>query len=860
MKKSILLILAIIIIFVYLGCEETHKIEKISIIGETKVFVNESISLSIVFEPDEIQNEDIIWESNDKTIATVCNGTVTGHKVGSVIIEAISEENRAIKDEIIIIVEEKIILEKYIVKFENTTYEEVLVESGTKLEKPNDPVKEGYIFIGWFIDSNFTKEYDFNNLVTNDLILYPKFEKENKEYNVKFENTMYEEAIVKLGEKLEKPNDPIKEGYIFIGWFVDCNYTKEYDFNNLVTNDLILYPKFEKENKEFKIKFENTTYEEAIVKLGEKLEKPNDPEKEGYIFIGWFVDCNYTKEYDFNDLVTSDLILYALFSEIPSPISIELSCDDSITVGFSRKINVKVYPENTSQKVIWEIHWTSKELANIDDDGLVTALKSGVLRVRAVSLLDSNIKSSYIEIKILSHDHCYYKDLKGYEFTIMVSDEELDEVDPFLNEYNNIDKIYKQMAIDEIRRMYNCSIIFESSSNLLNVNDNNKYTKLIENSRNNTINFDIAYVSTSWMDYLAKEKVIYDVTSEYDWQFLKMHSYIEESATYNNLIYGMNFDIGLPKVHFTNGLVYDTNWVKELGVESPAKMFNEGKWNYTGFTNWVLDVQAKLDENEYVLGGQPYNYWLQMTNSSGEIIANKKTGEINLFSSSSKIVSELINKIVINEAFNTDISNDINLNESAYNNENSRTLMIASSIDFNKMNLSKYTSWKKSIWNSDEIEVGFVPYPYQDDIKKEDIKISNNLNNVYVFLKGKSYPSEFGIDEYKITIRMISDLIFYTYSFYEDNAYSTKDKYIENMIKTYVKDEETIKAILSYNETNVIYDPAHSIYYGGTYINKICPLYSATEKVIINGYDYDYEFNNALEVYKNDFNNLYSLS
>ena len=283
MKKSILLILAIIIIFVYLGCEETHKIEKISIIGETKVFVNESISLSIVFEPDEIQNEDIIWESNDKTIATVCNGTVTGHKVGSVIIEAISEENRAIKDEIIIIVEEKIILEKYIVKFENTTYEEVLVESGTKLEKPNDPVKEGYIFIGWFIDSNFTKEYDFNDLVINDLILYPKFEKENKEYNVKFENTMYEEAIVKLGEKLEKPNDPIKEGYIFIGWFVDCNYTKEYDFN---------------------------------------------------------------------DLVTSDLILYALFSEIPSPISIELSCDDSITVGFSRKINVKVYPENTSQKVI----------------------------------------------------------------------------------------------------------------------------------------------------------------------------------------------------------------------------------------------------------------------------------------------------------------------------------------------------------------------------------------------------------------------------------------------------------------------------------------------------------------------------
>ena len=40
---------------------------------------------------------------------------------------------------------------------------------------PNNPVKEGQIFVGWFTDNTYLTFYDFNELVTTDLTLHGKF-------------------------------------------------------------------------------------------------------------------------------------------------------------------------------------------------------------------------------------------------------------------------------------------------------------------------------------------------------------------------------------------------------------------------------------------------------------------------------------------------------------------------------------------------------------------------------------------------------------------------------------------------------------------------------------------------------------
>lgn len=50
------------------------------------------------------------------------------------------------------------------------------VKSGEKISKPQDPVKEGYHFLGWYTDDQFFNEYEFDSVVNSNIILYAKWE------------------------------------------------------------------------------------------------------------------------------------------------------------------------------------------------------------------------------------------------------------------------------------------------------------------------------------------------------------------------------------------------------------------------------------------------------------------------------------------------------------------------------------------------------------------------------------------------------------------------------------------------------------------------------------------------------------
>lgn len=48
---------------------------------------------------------------------------------------------------------------------------------------------------------------------------------------------------VRSGESIERPEDPVAEGYIFEGWYSDMAYITEYDFSQAVTRNITLYGK-----------------------------------------------------------------------------------------------------------------------------------------------------------------------------------------------------------------------------------------------------------------------------------------------------------------------------------------------------------------------------------------------------------------------------------------------------------------------------------------------------------------------------------------------------------------------------------------------------------------------------------------
>ena len=117
------------------------------------------------------------------------------------------------------------------------------VNAGEKLTEPTPaPTKEGFTFDGWYEDSTFSKKFDFNTPITDNMTLYANWI-ENK-YTVTFDtkggNTIAP-VTVKEGEKVAEPTPaPTKEGFTFDGWYQDVTLNTKFDFNTSVVSNLTL--------------------------------------------------------------------------------------------------------------------------------------------------------------------------------------------------------------------------------------------------------------------------------------------------------------------------------------------------------------------------------------------------------------------------------------------------------------------------------------------------------------------------------------------------------------------------------------------------------------------------------------------
>lgn len=185
--------------------------------------------------------------------------------------------------------------------------QEVTVTGKTKVAKPNDPSVKYYKFAGWY---NGDELYDFDSPVTKDLYLVAKFEK--KVVKITFDlngGSGISERQIDAGKKLNRPDDPIKFGFKFIGWYY---LGKEYNFDSPIEKAITLTAKWEPINY-VTVKFVNENGEvlqsEAVEK-GKTVTKPTNPVKEGYIFDYWAYNG---ESYSFDSPVNESISLVAVF-------------------------------------------------------------------------------------------------------------------------------------------------------------------------------------------------------------------------------------------------------------------------------------------------------------------------------------------------------------------------------------------------------------------------------------------------------------------------------------------------------------------------------------------------------------------
>ncbi len=203
------------------------------------------------------------------------------------------------------------------------------VSLGEKIVEPTGLVKSGYLLEGWY-KQRWSDRWNFDqDLVTENITLYARW---LSAYTVNFYtgcDTEISPQTVASGGKLTKPEDPIKTGYTFMGWFTspsstDAIYKWDFD-NNTVSRNQTLYAGW-KDSSTGKPAYTITfitgcdaSVPSQTVIYGERIVKPSNPKRDGYIFKGWYTRENTIEEnYKWNftsRTVNSNMTLYAGWEE-----------------------------------------------------------------------------------------------------------------------------------------------------------------------------------------------------------------------------------------------------------------------------------------------------------------------------------------------------------------------------------------------------------------------------------------------------------------------------------------------------------------------------------------------------------------
>ena len=123
------------------------------------------------------------------------------------------------------------------------------VGKDTLINKIDDPIRNGYTFEGWYTDTNFTTEWDFENdsVKEDDITLYAKWTKNS--YGVVFNSQGGSEVkgqSAKFDEKIKKPQEPTKAGYTFAGWYKEeqCENPWDFETDKVPAHNVTLYAKW----------------------------------------------------------------------------------------------------------------------------------------------------------------------------------------------------------------------------------------------------------------------------------------------------------------------------------------------------------------------------------------------------------------------------------------------------------------------------------------------------------------------------------------------------------------------------------------------------------------------------------------
>ncbi|MBQ7924012.1 MAG: InlB B-repeat-containing protein [Clostridia bacterium] len=193
----------------------------------------------------------------------------------------------------------------------NTVVDTMEKDKETHLTVPQAPTKEGYTFVGWYVDAALTVPYEPSALTAN-LILYAKYTPNTMyiTFNLNGGQLDVNRVEVKNGQAYQLPT-PTKTGYTFTGWTVDGEefpasgtYNKSNSIRVSANWTINQYTVTFKHNGDI-VATQDVEYKDKATAVTTWVDF-----NEGYEIVGTYTDEAMTQAYDFTQEVTESLTLY----------------------------------------------------------------------------------------------------------------------------------------------------------------------------------------------------------------------------------------------------------------------------------------------------------------------------------------------------------------------------------------------------------------------------------------------------------------------------------------------------------------------------------------------------------------------
>jgi len=314
----------------------------------------------------------------------------------------------------------------YTIAFETqggSAIEDITFNINDPLTELPKPTKEGYIFSGWFLDETFNEAFNLAEINDQEIVLFAKWIGENESIAVTYDtlggspNQMIDVTVNEIPE----PYAPRKDGYVFVGWYLDETFDILYAYEQGFIEDTTLYAKWE-EKTEIVLTIvisDELSYEFNIA-------DGKMPELDGVvpsyiadnIFL-YFNDARMIWRYDETTDITSSHTIYAKIYNHSYIYYEEIRFDEIdqiISEKYALRDGVVYYEDRSTQhKTSNEIGEIWRPVSTIIESGIQGQIESIYATTNQYSFLINLIDGTQkVVLNNLLFDHSLIEDLSTY--------------------------------------------------------------------------------------------------------------------------------------------------------------------------------------------------------------------------------------------------------------------------------------------------------------------------------------------------------------------------------------------------------------------------------------------------------------